>query len=246
MKTILILEDSQRSREMLIKIIKDIRDDVIIKEASSREEASALIMKNNIDLFMLDIILNSANPADVSGMQFAEYIRTLPKYKYTPIIFITALEDPALHAYSELHCYYYMEKPYNVGKVVAVINEALEMPKADDEPCKFFFRMEGILYKKEVSDIIYIENSRTGQHMYCTNGDLQLPYKPIKKILEELNSDKFMQCSRYHIVNVDYIEKIDIISRYIHLKGIKDPIELGNAYKKRFLTDVVDDARYIR
>lgn len=246
MKTILIVEDNTRSREMLIKIIKDIRDDVDIKEAVSLEEASVLAMKNNIDLFMLDIILNSANPSDVSGMKFAEYIRTIPQYKYSPMIFITALEDPALHAYRDLHCYYYVEKPYDAKKVADVISEALEMPQADEEPRKVFFRCDGILYKKEVSDIVYIENTRAGQTVYCVNGNLKLPYKPMKKILEELGSDKFMQCSRYHIVNEDHIDKIDTVSRYIMLKGVKERVELGNTYKKKFLADLVDGAKYIK
>lgn len=246
MKTILIVEDNQRSREMLIKIIENVRDDVIIKEASTKEEAHVLTVDNDIDLFMLDIILNSSNPADVSGIQFAEYLRTLPKYKYVPIIFITALEDPALHAYSELHCYYYVEKPYNADKVADVIAEALEMPKVNEEPRTIFFRKEGVLYKKDVSDIIYVENTRTGQTVHCVNGNLQLPYKPIKKIIEELASHKFIQCSRYHIVNVDHIDKIDTINRYIQLKGIKEPIDIGSKYKKQFLTEVVDGAKYIK
>ena len=246
MKTILIVEDNVKSREMLVKIINNIRDDVEIKEASSLEEASILAMKNNIDLFMLDIILSSTNPADVSGMQFAEHIRTLPKYKYSPIIFITALEDPALHAYSEIHCYYYVEKPYNADKVAKVIAEALEMPKADEEPRGIFFRYDGILYKKEVSDIIYIENTRSGQTVYCLNGNLKLPYKPIKKIMEELCSDKFKQCSRYHIVNEEHIAEIDTVNRFVKLKGAKEMIELGKTYKKRFLKDVVEGARYIK
>lgn len=246
MKTILIVEDNQRSREMLINIIENTRDDVDVKAASNLEEAAVLVMKNNIDLFMLDIILNSANSADVSGVQFAEYIRTMPKYKYTPIIFITALEDPELHAYRELHCYYYIEKPYNADEVASVISEALEMPKVHEESHNVFFRREGILYKKETADIIYIENTRAGQHIYCVNGDLHLPYKPIKKIMEELGSDKFKQCNRYNIVNVDYIDKIDTISCYIHLKEVKEPIELGNAYKKQFLSNVLSGAKYVK
>lgn len=246
MKTILIVEDNPRSREMLVKMLENIRTDVTIKEASNMDEASALAMKNNIDLFILDIMLNSANPADVSGMLFAEYIRTVPKYKYAPIIFVTALEDPALHAYSELHCFYYVEKPYDADKVSDVIADALEMPQAENKPHKIYFRKEGVLYKKEIADIIYIENTRAGQTVYCVNGNLQLPYKPIKKIMEELASNKFMQCSRYHIVNVDHIDKIDTVNRYIELKGIKEKIELGNTYKKTFLADIVDGAKFIK
>ncbi len=246
MKTILIVEDNLRSREMLIKIIKSIRDDVDIKEASSLEEASVLVFKNNIDLFILDIILNSSNPSDVSGIRFAEYIRTFEKYKYSPIIFITALEDPELHAYSELHCYYYVEKPYDADKVASVVAEALEMPRLDKVTHKVFFRCNGVLYKKEISDIIYIENTRARQSVYCVNGDLKLPYKPMKVILEELNSDKFVQCSRYHIVNVDYIDKIDTVNRYIQLKGVKEEIEIGNTFKKKFLKCVMEQIKIIK
>ena len=239
MKTVLIVEDNVRSMEMLVKIIENLRTDVEIKTASSLEEAAVLAMKYNIDLFMLDIILNSSNPGDVSGMKLAEQIRSLPKYKYTPIIFITALEDPELHAYSDLHCYYYVEKPYDAEKVSSVISEALEFPAAHKEPQNVFFRKDGILYKKEISEILYIENSRAGQTVYCTNGNLKLPYKPNHKILEELASDKFVQCSRYHIINRDYIDKIDTVNRYIQLRNLKTSIEIGNSYKKKFLNDIV-------
>lgn len=241
MKTILIVEDNIRNMEMLVKIIENLGEDVTIKTASSQEDASILTMKYNIDLFMLDIILNASNPSDVSGMKFAEYLRSFQKYKYTPIIFITALEDPELYAYSDLHCYYYVEKPYDVAKVSRVISEALKMPRITEEAKKVFFRKDGILYKKEISDIIYIENSRAGQKVYCRNGNLKLPYKPSKVILEELGSDKFLQCSRYHIVNRDYIDRIDVVNRYIQLSGVEEQLEIGKSYKRKFLMDVVGD-----
>ena len=72
MKTILILEDNKRNMEMLVKIIRDLGDDIVIKKASRLAEAGSLLMKYSFDLFMLDIILNPANPSDVSGMKFAE------------------------------------------------------------------------------------------------------------------------------------------------------------------------------
>ncbi|MCM1251885.1 MAG: LytTR family DNA-binding domain-containing protein [Clostridium sp.] len=240
MKTILVVEDNARNRDMLVKIIENLEEDVIIKTASNQEEAIVQTMKSHVDLFILDIMLNTSNPSDVSGMKFAEHIRSYPSYKYTPIIFITALEDPQLYAYSGLHCYYYVEKPYDAAKVAEVISEALKVPKAPEEPKTVFFRKDGVLYKKLVAEIIYIENSRAGQTVYCTNGNLKLPYKPIKMILEELNSDKFIQCSRYHIINKDYVEEIDTVNRYIRLRKVKEQIEIGNAYKKRFLRDVME------
>lgn len=240
MKTVLIVEDNARSMEMLVKIVEGVRTDVVVKTAFRLEDAIILAAKNNIDLFMVDIILDTSNPGDVSGMNFAEHIRTFPKYKYTPIIFTTSLEDPELHAYSDIHCYYYVEKPYDVKKVSSIISEALEIPKISKEIPNVFFRKDGILYKKKISEIIYIENSRMGQTVYCTNGNLKLSYKPMKMILEELGKEWFVQCNRYVIVNRDYIDQIDIVNRYIQLKGIKQKIELGNSFKKNFLKDVID------
>ena len=241
MKTVLIVEDNIRSREMLVKILKNLRGDTIIKTASSLDEAGGLLMTTHFDLFMLDIILNSSNPNDVSGMKLAEYIRSFRKYKYTPIIFITALEDPALHAYSDLHCYHYVEKPYDAAKVSEVILDALNFPVAVEEERNVFFRKDGILYKKKVSDIIYIENTRAGQIVYCTNGNLKLPYRSSKAILQDLGCDKFAQSSRYHIVNKDFIESVDTTNRFIKLKDVTKQVELGNSYQKSFMKDVEDD-----
>ncbi|MFQ6931962.1 MAG: hypothetical protein ACLRR3_13355 [Eubacterium sp.] len=48
----------------------------------------------------------------MSGMTFADNIREIERYKATPIIFTTSLEDPKLHAYAHLHCYQYFDKYY--------------------------------------------------------------------------------------------------------------------------------------
>ncbi|MBO5208755.1 MAG: response regulator transcription factor [Lachnospiraceae bacterium] len=241
MKTVLIVEDNARSMEMLTKVVKDIRTDVVILSASRREEAEILALNNKVDLFMVDIVLDTSNPGDVSGMKFAERIRAFQQYKYAPIIFITSLEDPKLYAYSDIHCYYYVEKPFDAEKISSVIAEALEFPRREQEEPYIFFRIDGVLYKKYISEIVYIENSRAGQIIYCTSGNLELPYKSMKTILKELDSERFIQCSRFTIINQDYIEKIDIVNRYIQLKDVEKEIELGNSFKKNFLKDVVDD-----
>lgn len=240
MRTILILEDSMKNMAMLLHILEDFGDDVSIKKATEIEEANSIIMKNNIDLFILDIILNPADPSDVSGLKFAERLRTFQRYKFTPIIFITALEDPRLHAYSDLHCYKYIEKPYDPAKMAAIITEALSFPKLEEEARYVFFRKDGILYKKKITEIVYVENSRAAQIVHCLNGNLKLPYKPIKQIIEELGADKFIQCSRFNIVNRDYIERIDIVNRYVEMTVLKESVEIGYAFKKRFLMDVFE------
>ena len=235
MKSVLIIEDNPTSMEMLARIVNEVDPEIAVYRAVNQNEAYAAAMKVTMDLFLVDIILDTKNPGDVSGVTFANRIRMVEKYKYAPMIFITALEDARMYAYSDLHCYYYLEKPYDADKARKVIKEALEVPQKKNIPHDVFFRKDGILYKKNISEVIYIENVKGGQTVHFTDGDLRLSYKPCKTILEELDSEKFLQCSRYMIVNRDFVDAVDTVNRYITLRGGYGQIELGLTFKKKFL-----------
>ena len=235
MKAVLIIEDNAASMEMLAKITNEVDPEIVVHRAVNQNEAYACAMRISIDLFLIDIMLDPKNPGDVSGMRFANRIRMVERYKYVPMIFITALEDARLYAYSDLHCYYYLEKPYDAKKAWEVITEALEVPQKKNLPHDVFFRKDGILFKKNITEVVYIENVRSGQTVCFTDGKLKLQYKPTKVILEELDSERFVQCSRYAIVNSDFIDAIDMVNRYILLKGNFGRIEIGITFKKKFL-----------
>ena len=237
----MIIEDNEKSMEMLVKIVRNVDDSLLVKCAKDVDGAYAAAMEYDIDLFLVDIILNPKDSGDVSGIKFADNIRKIKKYQYTPIVIITSLEDPKLYAYSDIHCYSYVEKAYDADRVSRIIREALNSPKRKVVNNNIFFRKEGILYKKRISEIVYIENSRNKRIIHSVNDDLELPYKPCKAILEELNSNKFVQCSRYAIVNKDYIESIDTVNRFVKLKGRKEQVEIGVILKNKFLGEVLDD-----
>lgn len=107
-KQILVVEDNKYSMNRICSILKEIEGITVIK-AENSGEAYQCAMEYSIDLFIIDIILDSTKEADVSGMSFAETVRKMEKYKMTPIIFTTCLEDPELHAYAHLHCYEYLK-----------------------------------------------------------------------------------------------------------------------------------------
>ena len=241
MKTVLIVEDHVKSLEMLVAIINDLKMDLTVYTATNVRDAYSITRENNIDLFILDIILESTDSADASGMEFAAELREMKRYQYTPIIFVTSLEDPKLHAYSDVHCYYYIEKPYDVQVVSKMVSEALSIPQVKHEKKSVYFRKDGILYKKNISEVVYIENARSGQVIHFIDGEMRLSYKPTHKILEELNNDNFIQCSRYAIINKDYIDSIDIVNRYITLKRENKQIEIGITFKNKFMRDTLDD-----
>ena len=112
--------------------------------------------------------------------------------------------------------------------------EALEFPIRDDEERVAYFRKDGIIYAKNINDIIYIENIRRKVVIHCKNDVLDIPNKTSDEIMKELDCDLFVQCSRYAIINTKYIEYVDFTNRYINLKDIEVPVEIGYSMKRRF------------
>ena len=237
-RNVLILEDKQCHREALCKILSELEKDIVIFEAENVEEAFQITMKKHIHLFLIDIILCPEQQGDVEGLLFAQKIREIQTYQFTPIIFVTSLEDPKLYSYSHLHCWGYIEKPFDVEKVKQTIMEALKFPIDDDMERSVYFRKNGIIFAKKVKDIIYIENERRKIIIHCKDDVLDIPYKTCDEILEELDSKIFIRCSRFAIINKAYIEKIDYTNRYIKLKYIDNPVEIGIAMKNKIRESV--------
>lgn len=232
-RNVLILEDKKEHMEALCKIVSDLAQDTKIFTASDVQTAYQIIMENHIHLFLLDIILCPEKPGDVMGLKFAQEIRKIKKYQFTPIIFITSLEDPKLYSYSHLHCYGYIEKPFSPEKVEKTVINALEFPVEDDTDRFAYFRKDGIVYAKHINDIVYIKNTRRKVVIHCKNDTLVIPYKTCDEILREIDSKSFIQCSRYAIINKRYIEEIDYVNRYIKMKYISEPVEIGAIMKSR-------------
>ena len=232
-RNILILEDKEAHREALYKILSDLAEDITIYTASDVQKAYQITMSDHIHLFLLDIILRPEQSGDVTGLQFAQEIRKVKKYQFTPIVFITSLADPRLYSYSHLHCWSYIEKPLNPEQVRKTVLEALHFPVNEDLERSVYFRKDGIIYAKKIKDILYIENSRRRILLHCRNDILEIPYKSCEEILEELDSKLFVQCSRHIIINKTYLEQIDFVNRYIRLKHVDDLLEIGTVMKNR-------------
>lgn len=240
-RNILIVEDNEAHMNALLAIIKDLHQNVKVYCATNIDDAYSMALKYNIHLFLVDIILNTKNPGDVSGLKFATKMRGFVQYKYIPLVFITSLEDPKLFSYSELNCLGYIEKPFSVGQVKNVIIKALDFPIKEDDDHFVHFRKDGITYSVYIRDIVYIENSRRKIRIVCVNDELEIPYITCKQILEELNSKSFIPCSRYCIVNKKYVVQTDYANRYVKLRHIDEPIEIGIIMKKSFKERMEDD-----
>ena len=54
-------------------------------------------------------------------------------------------------------------------------------------------------------------------------------------MLQELDSPAFARCNRGTIVNMNLIDKVDSVNRFIYMRDAKETIEIGTGMKKAFM-----------
>lgn len=237
-KSVLIIEDNKIQMEMLKKLVLEVNPSAVVYTANDVRTAYQILIEKTIDVFLADIILDTTKPGDTSGIRLVEKIRTIPKYMFTPVLFVTSLEDTTNYAYTDLNCLGYVEKPFSPERVKQLVEKALNYSTSKNQDATFCFRKDGILYPVKVSDILYIESLNHVVSVHTVKGGtLTVPYKPCKDLLDEVDTDCLIQCSRNAIVNKDYIENVDISNRYIALKDVDKRIEIGITFKKKVLAE---------
>lgn len=230
-KNVLIVEDNEIHMAVLEKLLLKIPNLKIIK-AYNMAEACYMLSLYEFNLFLIDIVLDKNVRGDVSGINFVNYIREMSKYQFTPVIFITSLEDPKLSAFKELHCYDYIEKPFSQEQVINVVRKASEYPIQRNNNDFLYIKKEGIIYSFELSNVKYITVSRKGIDIFAVDEECHMPYMNMEKLLLELGNDNFFQCNRNTIVNKIYIESIDYSNKIIRIKEQKEYISIGKMMKK--------------
>ena len=121
---ILLLEDNCTELQILYNILKKHWPQFHYTCCQNYNDAQKSILSVQYDIFILDIQLSSASDA-FNGITFARYIRSLPAYRTTPVLFSTGTSDTIQKCVNEVHCYHYLEKPYNEAVLVHAMKELL-------------------------------------------------------------------------------------------------------------------------
>ena len=234
MKKILILEDNPITLKNLTQIIQNVDAKNVVYPFHDLKDAYQCAMDKVIDLFIVDIILDRSKPGDSSGLKFVENIRKVNHYAFVPIIFVTSLEDAKLYTYENLHCYSFIEKPFDVERLKQLVEQCLRFEESRNTSKTLYFRKDGIILAVEREDIVYAESINHIMHIHTKQGDvLEIPYITLKKLLDDLDCADFIQCSRSAIVNKKFIHNIDIPNGIIQLKEDAGRVNIGITFKSK-------------
>ncbi len=233
MKKILILEDNPAMLAHMAALVGELDVKSTVFSYDNVKDAYQCAMEHEIDLFLIDIMLDMGCPGDSSGLKFVDNIRRVGYYGLTPVIFVTSLQDEKLYTYEKLHCYSFIEKPFEPGRFKQLVGECLSVPERRKKGKTLYFRKEGIIFAVEREDIVYAECANHAMNIYTQNGDmLSVPYLTLKSFLEQLDSSDMIQCSRNTIINKVFVHNVDIPNRIIQLKDGSGRVEIGEKYKK--------------
>ena len=115
MKTILVVEDHEDSRNMLKLLLED--DNYYVLEATTGPEALKIARLGNPDLILMDIGL-----PEFDGLETMRRIRQIERLEETPIVVVSAFSGPAYHqAATQAGADYFIAKPMDFDKLEALL-----------------------------------------------------------------------------------------------------------------------------
>lgn len=238
MKKVLIVEDQLKAARLVQKVLGEIDGNIETHVASTFDEAKKYLLDYEFQLFVVDIVLDSKNPNDAAGLDFIEFLRGFKKYEYAPVVITTSVAEMKEHAYDNLDCYKYLEKPYDFERAKSVLKKALNMPLMYDEKHFLHIRIDGIVRAIECDNIIFIEYCDRKISIWLKNGVLTAYYKSLAEIYRELPMHSFLRCSKDVVVNRKYIDYMDIRNMKVVLKEGYGIVAIGRTFKRAIIEEM--------
>ncbi|HHV08994.1 MAG TPA: response regulator transcription factor [Clostridiales bacterium] len=233
MKKILVVEDDKKVAELLKQYIGEIDPSLETVLFSRAAEAYRYAGAESVELFILDIQL-----LDYKGTSLAKQLRGLPQYKFTPIIFASALAGEELTMYRDVKCHSFLIKPFTKNEFIKAFQDALEMGShLNPAPKTLRIEQKSFIFEYELPKIVYVESLgkkviiHSNKDGHTLNQDSISGYS-LARLLEALSSDNFIQCHKSYLINRSYIRRMDKQEMTVSLMRDDIKIPVGEKYRE--------------
>ena len=215
MLSYIIIEDDQRTVQMISSIVHENLPDIIYKGNSSDiKNGVKLIKEMNPDFIFFDVNIDD-------GKSF-EIIKQFPNPNFK-IIFITSYSKYAVEAF-KLSALDFVLKPFTATEIVMTVEKVIE--EYDKENYTkvldtFFHNYSSLDNKKlvlknldeihvvNIDDIIFIKSDRNYSTFHLKNEKEILVSKTLKSFEQKLTSANFFRCHQSYLVNLNLMKSYD-------------------------------------
>jgi DNA-binding LytR/AlgR family response regulator len=229
---VLIIEDEIDLAENISEYLIQHGYDVI-GIIPTAEDVPDFIAKNDVDLFLIDIMLKG----NVKGIDIAAVIRE--RFPKCGILFTTALSGKGvLDKISDTLYDGYLLKPFSLKSLEStlyLISKKLEKPdetgKAGQKRNLLPIRDKGKIILLDENDIYYVKAEGLYLRIF-TDNKIFLIRELLKTFLPKLNTEKFLRIHKSYVVNLSKVK--DLNSKECNVMNQVIPIRRG--FYKDFLT----------
>lgn len=215
MKKALIIDDENRTRELIAKMITSFGFDIeAIPAGENVQSGIKAIEEIKPDIVFLDIQMPDGTGFDV--------LRSV-KNKNFEVVFITAHEEFAIKAikFSALD---YLLKPIDPSELRAAVERAIQAVDEKKEDSQFdalqnniqpnqkrrlVLKTQESVYVVELHEIIRCEADRNYTSFFLVGGKKILVSKTLKEYETLLSSHNFLRVQQSHLINLDYVDRYD-------------------------------------
>lgn len=195
--TALVIDDERLARLELRRLLAAHPEIEIAGEARSGEEALTLIAKLAPEVIFLDIQMPG-----MSGFDLLEHLEDLPQ-----VIFTTAYDEYALKAF-EVNALDYLLKPVAPARLAAAL--ARVRPRTEPSRLEQVFVRDGERCWIVRLPDIYLLESEGNYTRVNFSSERPLIRRSLNALEEQLDPAMFFRAGRKEIVNLKWIEKVDI------------------------------------
>jgi len=207
----LIVDDERLARNELKRLLENFPSIEVIGEAANTDEASQLIEELQPDVVFLDIQM----PGKTGFEWLEEWDGFLPE-----IIFTTAFDEYALKAF-EVNALDYVLKPIELARLsesIQKLESRFQRPASTEKSVTANHVLGGNdqIFVKDGEKCWFVRLDRVrlcesmGNYVRLFFDDQKpLVLKSLNSLEERLDPKVFFRCNRKHIVNLNFIEKIE-------------------------------------
>lgn len=192
---------------------------------------------NTIDIYFLDVLID-----ELTGIDLANKIR---KYNLTSqIIFLTSSKDYVFDALDTMPLHYLIKQNLDTKKFEEVFMKAISLIKPRKEDL-FHYKIGHSIECINKNKILFFEIKNRIVTMKCIDGTNIDFYFTMKKLINQINDDNFIQIHRSFLINSNYIKSINgknIICNNNTILPIGDKYlkTLKSKYSKFLLNNLID------
>ncbi len=191
-----------------------------LEDALNELELSLTPNHSAFSLFLLDIQL-SDDETNRDGYAFAKALRSKNKYFQTPLIFLTVIQDDAVYALSNFHCYNYIPKPYTLYDLINQIEQMRITGYLNNT--LLIKDYQRITHHINPDEIIMITAQSHVLHIHLEDNVIKTREYSLDSISAIL-SKNFVRCHKKYIINLMHVTSYNEKDRLLHINELEIPV----------------------